>query len=106
MLYEDKKDETSDLMKGLEIFKSKPSLSEAMLEQQKELMDAIGKLSPIEVVKVDELPEVGDPNKMYVIVKDVPAIIEGKEETVTKTRVYAYADGKYILIDDINKEGQ
>lgn len=104
MMYEDKKDETSGLMKGFDIFKNKPSLSEAMLKRQEEFIDAIGKLRPIEVMKVDELPEVGDPNKMYVTVKDVPAIIEGKEETVAKTRVYAYVNGEYILVDDINKE--
>ena len=106
MMYEDKKDETSGLMKGFEIFKNKPSLQEAMLQRQKEFMEALGKLSPIEVIKVDELPEVGESGKMYVTVKEVPAIVEGKEEIVVKTRVYAYVDGEYILADDITSEAE
>ena len=106
MIYEDKKDETSGLMKGFEIFKNKPSLSEVMLERQKEFMDALKNVRPMEVIKVDELPETGESNKIYVVQKEVPAIIEDKEEMVIKTRMYAWMNDRFDLIDDINIEAE
>ena len=107
MMYENKQEEKSGLMKGFEIFKSNPSLSEAMLEQQKGFMDAIKNLNPLEVIIVDQLPETGECDKLSVIQAEVPAIIDGEDETVLKTRVYAWLEGEgFVLVDDINSEAE
>ena len=107
MLYEDKKDEIFGLVKGFEIFKNKPSLSEAMLKRQKEFMDAMKNLNPFEIIRVDQLPETGEHDKLYVIQAEVPAIIDGKDETILKTRVYAWLEHEgFVLVVDINSESE